>query len=187
MIAARSQFNLGVGAFDATINNDEPDSRFFDWTGQAQWVRLLAPDTTLLLRTNLQLASDALVPLEQFGLGGIESVRGYRQDALLSDNAAFASAELRIPLYRNREQKLLLQLTPFIDFGTSWDSSRRRNTDADLSISDTLASVGLGLRLEISDRLKARFDWGIPLIDIDSRERTWQEKGLYFSINYNPF
>lgn len=187
VIAARSQFNLGVGAFDATVNADEPDSRFFSWQGQAQWVRLLAPDTTLLVRTNFQLANDALVPLEQFGLGGIESVRGYRQDALLSDNAVYASAEIRLPLYRNSQQKLLLQLTPFVDFGTSWDSSGRRNTDYDLSNSDTLASVGLGLRLEISDHLNARFDWGIPLIDIDSRERTWQEKGLYFSINYNPF
>lgn len=129
VIAARSQFNLGVGAFDATINNDEPDSRFFSWQGQAQWVRELADDTLFLVRTNMQLADRALVPLEQFGLGGQESVRGYRQDALLADNGVLASAEFRLPIYRNREQKLLLQLTPFIDFGTSWDSGKRRFND----------------------------------------------------------
>lgn len=187
VIAARSQFNLGVGAFDATINNDEPDSRFFSWQGQAQWVRQLASDTLFLVRTNVQLADRALVPLKQFGLGGQESVRGYRQDALLADNGVLASAEFRLPIYRNKERKLLLQLTPFIDFGTSWDSGKRRGNDLDNSYSDTLASVGLGLRFELSDQLTARFDWGIPLIDTDTRERRWQEKGLYFSINYNPF
>lgn len=187
VIAARSQFNLGIGAFDATINNNAPDSRFLSWQGQAQWVRLLAPDTLLLIRTNVQLADDALVPLEQFGLGGIESVRGYRQDALLADNGVFASAELRLPIYRRQEQQLTLQLTPFVDFGTVWDDSVRSVENLNPSDSDTLASIGLGLRFQLGDRLTARLNWGIPLIDIDSRKRTLQEKGLYFSIQYNPF
>lgn len=187
VIAARSQFNLGIGAFDATINNNAPDSRFLSWQGQAQWVRLLAPDTLLLIRTNVQLADDALVPLEQFGLGGIESVRGDRQDALLADNGVFASAELRLPIYRSQEQQLTLQLTPFVDFGTVWDDSVRSVENLNPSDSDTLASIGLGLRFQLGDRLTARLNWGIPLIDIDSRKRTLQEKGLYFSIQYNPF
>ena len=187
IFAARSQFNLGIGAFDATINSGgEPDSSFFSWLGQVQWVRQMAPDTLLLLRSNFQLASEALVPLQQFGVGGIDSVRGYRQDALLGDNAVFASGEIRLPIYRNSKQNLLLQVTPFVDFGTTWDSGIRFN-DQNLAKSDTLASVGLGLRLQLSNRLTARFDWGIPLIDLDTREKTWQEKGLYFSINYNPF
>lgn len=187
VIAARSQFNLGIGAFDATINNNDPDSRFLSWQGQAQWVRLLARDTLLLIRTNVQLADSALVPLEQFGLGGIESVRGYRQDALLADSGVFASAELRLPIYRRQEQQLTLQLTPFVDFGTVWDESGRSVENLNPSNSETLASIGLGLRFQLADRLTARLDWGIPLIDIDSRERTLQEKGLYFSIQYNPF
>lgn len=188
VFAARSQFSLGVGAFDATINgDDEPDSRFLSWLGQVQWVRQMAPDTVLLLKSNFQLADRALVPTEQFGVGGIQSVRGYRQDTMLADNALFASAEIRLPIYRARDQQLVLQLTPFFDFGTTWDSGAKNFTDRNLSNSDTLASIGLGLRFQLGDRLNARFDWGIPLVDIDSRERTWQEKGLYFSINYNPF
>ncbi len=57
VIAARSQFNLGVGAIDATINQEQPDSRFLSWQGQAQWVRLLAPETLLLVRGNVQLST----------------------------------------------------------------------------------------------------------------------------------
>lgn len=181
VIAARSQFSVGIGAFDATINETAPDSRFFAWQGQAQWVRLLARDTLLLLRADVQLADRALVSLEQFSLGGIESIRGYRQDLLLTDNGAFASAEVRLPILRIPRLNGVLQVAPFVDVGTAWNSGR---SDPD---PNTLASVGLGLRWQQGDRFTARLDWGIPLVSVDSRERTWQENGVYFSVLYNPF
>lgn len=177
VIALRSQFSLGLDAFNATINPDPPDSRFFAWRGQAQWVRLLAPDTLLLLRGDVQLANQALLPFEQFGVGGIDSVRGYRQDALLTDSGAFASAEVRIPILRLPKIDSLLQLTPFIDFGAGWNLSGREDPDP-----SSLVSIGLGLRFQLSDRLTARFDWGIPLVSISGEKDTWQENGLYFSI-----
>ncbi|WP_193194498.1 ShlB/FhaC/HecB family hemolysin secretion/activation protein [Nostoc sp. MG11] len=182
VIALRSQFNLGIGALNATINQDPPDSRFFAWQGQAQWARLLAPETLLLLRLNTQLASRALLPLEQFGLGGQDSVRGYRQDFLLTDNGTFASAEVQIPILRLPQIDSTLQVIPFADFGVAWNNSGR-----DAPNPNTLASVGLGLRWRQGDRFTARLDWGIPLVSVDSNERTWQENGLYFYLLYNPF
>ncbi|WGV27848.1 ShlB/FhaC/HecB family hemolysin secretion/activation protein [Halotia branconii] len=182
VIALRSQFNLGIGAFDATINSKAPDSRFFAWQGQAQWARLLAPDTILLLRTNMQLASRTLLPLEQFGIGGLDSVRGYRQDLLLTDNGTFASAEIQIPIFRSPQTDSVLQVAPFIDFGIAWNSSSQDNPDP-----NTLASLGFGLRWSQGDRFSARIDWGIPLISVQSQGKTLQEDGLYFSILYNPF
>jgi hemolysin activation/secretion protein len=60
---------------------------------------------------------------------------------------------------------------------------RVNNTD-----SNTLVSVGLGLRLQLNDRLTARVDWGIPLVDISQEgESTLQENGIYFSIVSSPF
>jgi hemolysin activation/secretion protein len=69
-----------------------------------------------LLRSDVQLATGELLPLEQMGLGGLDTVRGYRQDLLLTDNGVFASAELRYPIYRTRDKKGVLQVTPFIEF-----------------------------------------------------------------------
>lgn len=142
VIAARSQFSLGIGAFNATINENEPDSRFFAWRGQAQWVRLLAPETLLLIRGDVQLASTTLLASEQFGLGGINSVRGYRQDLLLADNGALASVELRLQIMRLPQWDGVMQVTPFFDLGTAWNNSSSR----DKNNTNTLASVGLGLR-----------------------------------------
>jgi hemolysin activation/secretion protein len=181
VFALRSQFSLGLNALGATINDAAPDGEFLAWRGQAQYVRLLAPDTILLLRGDLQIADRALVPFEQFGLGGSASVRGYRQDGLLTDNGAFASAEVRIPIFRPTKDSLF-QLTPFVDVGRAWNNSGRENPDP-----QTLASVGIGLRFQWSERLSARFVWGIPIVGVEGSKSTWQDNGLYFSVVYNPF
>jgi hemolysin activation/secretion protein len=187
VFALRSQFSIGLDALNATINDSSPDGRFVAWRGQAQWVRLLAPDTLLLLRGDVQLADRPLVPFEQIGIGGLESVRGYRQDALLTDNGIFASAEVRVPIVRFSERNSLLQITPFVDFGNGWNRSGRSASEAELD-TNSLVSVGLGLRFQLEDRLTARLDWGIPLVSISSGDKdSWQENGLYFSIIANPF
>ena len=137
VFAARSQFNIGIDAFNATINNDTPDSRFFSWRGQSQYVRLLAPQTLLVLRSDLQFAGSSLVPLEQFAIGGFGSVRGYRQDLLLTDNGAFVSAEVQLPILRVPESQAVLRLIPFIDFGVGWNSSGETTGDT-----NTLLATG---------------------------------------------
>jgi hemolysin activation/secretion protein len=179
VFAVRSQFSLGFDALDATINDDDqPDSQFFVWRGQGQWVRRLDEDSLFLIRGDLQLAGGALVPLEQFSLGGINNVRGYRQDLLLSDSGFFLSSEVRLPIFKISKIKGVLQLTPFVDFGTAW------NRDEEEIDPDTLVSVGIGLNWQQGDRLNARIDWGIPLVEVDSNKDTLQESGVYFSINY---
>ncbi|MBD6620168.1 ShlB/FhaC/HecB family hemolysin secretion/activation protein [Komarekiella sp. 'clone 1'] len=145
---------------------------------QLQLVHLLAPETIALVRLNTQLATTTLVPFEQFSVGGIESVRGYRQDFLLADNGVFASAEIQVPILRAGGT---LQVIPFADFGIGWNSGTE-NPD-----SNTVASVGLGLQWRGGERFTARVDWGIPLVDVDSDGRTWQENGVYFSVIYNAF
>jgi hemolysin activation/secretion protein len=187
VLSARSQFSVGLDAFNSTINVTGPDSRFFAWQGEVRWLRVLAPDTLLLVRGDVQLADRPLVPLEQFALGGQASVRGYRQDALLTDNGAFTSVELQLPIYHSLSRQTVLQLVPFVDFGTAWNSSAGGTLNSNtLTIPNTLASAGLGLQLRQGNFL-ARFDWGIPIIDFPSRRETWQENGLYFSLSYSPF
>jgi hemolysin activation/secretion protein len=180
VLAARSQFSIGVDAFGSTISSQAPDSRFLAWRGQGQYVKLLAPDTILLVRGDLQVANRSILPLEQFGLGGADNVRGYRQDALLADNGLFASTEVRLPIARFAKDNILL-VTPFIDFGTVWNNS------SDNLPRKTLLSTGLGLRYQLSDLLTAKVEWGIPLISLEGSKRTWQENGIYFSVVYNPF
>lgn len=191
IFAARSEFSLGLSAFDATTNDNGPDSQFFSWRGQGQWVRRIGEpqpgqriNPLLIVRGDLQLATTSLLPIEQYSVGGFNSVRGYRQDALLVDNGAFASVEFQYPVLQLPQWRSSLQIIPFADLGVgwNWDIDNRPNPDQ-----NTLISTGLGVQLQVSDALQARLDWGIPLVKIDSRDRTWQENGLYFSVRWNPF
>ncbi|MGF1482114.1 MAG: ShlB/FhaC/HecB family hemolysin secretion/activation protein [Cyanophyceae cyanobacterium] len=183
VFAARSQFSVGLDALDATTSDEAPDGRYFAWRGQAQWVRQLAADTLVLVRSDLQLTDDNLVALEQFGLGGIGSVRGYRQDALLENNGVLASAEVRLPILRVPSQDMVLQVVPFVDFGTVWG----RSDDEFSPDTDTLAAIGIGLNYELGETFSARLDWGIPLVELEANGDTLQENGIYFSIIYTPF
>lgn len=182
VFALRSQFNLGIGAFNSTINSEPPDSRFFYWRGQGQYVRLLAPETLLVVRSDLQLTTRPLVPLEQFAIGGWGSVRGYRQDLLLTDNGAFLSAEVQLPILRIPKVEGILHLVPFVDFGVGWNSSANSELN-----SNTLLSTGLGLQWQMSDWLNMRLDWGLPLISVDGGNNSLQENGLSFSVNVKSF
>jgi len=185
VLGLRSQFSFGVPWFDVTNPDQSPGGKYFAWRGQAQWVRLLQPDMLLVVRGDLQVADRPLVPLEQFGLGGIASVRGYRQDALLTDSGFLLSAEVRVPVLRIPEIDGLLQVTPFIEGGKTWSFQRFQQPQE--TGTDSLLSVGFGLRFQMSNRLTARFDWGIPLISLNRSQNTLQEKGLYFSLVYTPF
>lgn len=181
VIAARSQFSLGLDLLNATVNDVPPDSRFFAWRGQAQWVRLFAPDLLLLVRGDLQLTGDALIPVEQFSVGGSDTVRGYRQDYLLTDNGAVISAESRLPILRVPQVAGLLQVAPFIDLGTGWNNARS-NPDPNF-----IVGIGLGLLWTMGSNFSARLDYGFPLVTVEGDKRTWQENGIYFKVNYSFF
>jgi hemolysin activation/secretion protein len=184
VLAFRSQVSLGVSALGSSVSSDgTPDSRFFTWRGQGQWVRALAPDTLLLVRGDVQLADRPLLGLEQFGLGGQETVRGYRQDALLTDGGMLLSVEGRIPLFKfGADKRSIIHLTPFLDLGKAWNAGGKASPE-----SSTLFSAGLGLRLQLGSQVTARLDWGIPLTSIAGDKRTWQENGIYFSLTASPF
>lgn len=183
VLALRSQFNVGLDVFDSTINEDPvPDSRFFAWRGQGQYVKRLGQNSLFLIRSDLQFATSSLVPLEQFSVGGIQSVRGYRQDALLTDNGFFTSAEVRLPIYQAQSIDGLLSLAPFLDLGVGW------NDDADTNPEDqVLFGLGLGLQWQMADSLTMRLDYGIPITGVEDSDDSLQENGVYFNVNYSPF
>ncbi len=189
VFAVNSEISLGINAFNASVSDDEPDSQFLVWRGQMLYLRRLAQATSrstispsLLLRSSIQLASDSLVPIEQFSIGGPTTVRGYRQDALVTDNGIIASVEARIPIFQTPQAKGVLQIVPFIDFGIGWNTGRSSPDP------NTLVGLGCGLLWQMGENFSARLDWGIPLVDIANSEgRTWQENGVYFQLEYKPF
>ncbi|MGK7957061.1 MAG: ShlB/FhaC/HecB family hemolysin secretion/activation protein [Crocosphaera sp.] len=188
VLSARSQFDWGIEAlgttvpFDFDVNPDAPYSNYFLWRGQTQWVKLLAPDTLFVFRSDLQLADRPIVSLEQFSLGGLGNVKGYRQNSLLTDNGIFAGMELRFPVYRLPQDRFVVQLVPFLNYGQGWNSG----DTPDPPINE-LASVGIGLQVQYGDFFNARLDWANPLgKELFQGGNSLQDDGIFFTITISP-
>ena len=181
VIAARSRFSVGLDVLSATNNSDAlPDGQFFSWLGQVQAVRRYDDwwGMQLLGQMSLQLANDRLFPLEQIPVGGRFSVRGYRENTLIRDNAFLASIESRFPLISYVTGEPRLQFAQFLDLGRAW-TAKGVTPDP-----ETLASVGLGLRWNILPRDRARFElyWGLPLNHVLHPPGNLQDHGIHLQL-----
>ena len=196
-IGARSTLSFGLETLGATTSSNAarrcsgvadrgcPDGRFFSWLGQAQWVeRLTSRDDQLILRGEIQLADDPLLPLEQYALGGFYTVRGYRENELVSDNGWSVSLEGRIPLFRlpvpwvsESIDDGALVLAPFIDAGRAWNTDRPSPDD------NLLYSIGCGLRWRPSSHILGLIYYGHGFVDVPAPEEdNLQNDGVFFQL-----
>ena len=191
VLALTSRFSFGIEAWNATIHDDSniPDSRYIAWLGQFQWVnRLPLWDSQTIFRTDVQLSNEPLLSLEQIAVGGRYSVRGYRENQLVRDNAVIASLEWRIPIIKEKSWADVIQLAPFVDYGRAW------NTTMETPYPDDLTSVGIGLRwerrLKPPATLHPQFEiyWGIPFKNLNGNS-DWnlQESGIHFQLSMSVF
>lgn len=178
----RSQFTLGTGWLDATVNPDPiPDGRFVSWTGQVQRVQRISNNNVLILQGDIQLTPNSLLSSQQFVIGGGSSLRGYRQNVRSGDNGFRFSAEDRITLLRNSSNFPVLQVAPFIDMGSIWNDSDNPNPLPDETF---LIGIGSGVIWQVIPGLNLRLDYARPLISIDDKGDNLQDEGFYFTVNY---
>jgi hemolysin activation/secretion protein len=124
----------------------------------------------LAARVAAQYSPDALVPGEQLGiggagsaLGGVISVRGYREREVVGDYGAFLNLEGLGPDVGRFINLWGFSLRPliFADFG--WVGNNNKTMCMINETSCTLAGVGGGLRIGYGKRFSARLDIGQAL------------------------
>lgn len=159
-------------------------------------------DSDLWLRLNGQWTSDFLVPLEQFAIGGPNSVRAYPAAEWLFDKGYFASLEWEFPvpfLERlegkkprcfyvpkwtscNAPTKLseALRLSVFADFAEGWLNNARANE------LDHQAVTGIGIGLKFAARnLRMNLSLATPVgSPTPSNDHDPQ---VFFNLAYQPF
>jgi hemolysin activation/secretion protein len=181
--ALRSQFNLGINAFNATSNpGGIPDGQFFSWVGQIQRAQQLDPNQLLIAQADIQLSPDSLLPAQQLSIGGGQSLRGYSQNARFGDNGIRVSVEDRIALQKNALGVPTLQVIPFIDLGTVWNNSSNPNP---LPGQNFLASTGVGAIVEPFPQFTVRADLAVPLVQLNKSGENAQNRWLSFSAGYS--
>ncbi len=180
-VSMRSIFSIGIDAFDSTVADNLPDSEFFSWIGQANYAyRLNDTGLQMVLRGSVQLANDALLPLERFALGGHATVRGYRENYRVRDQGYFVSAELHYPLIQPADfSGHSLVIVPFADVGAAWNHND--------TIKETLYSAGVGLEWDWN-MLSANLFWAHAFKSPDSQnEYDLQDDGVHLQLSARIF
>jgi len=170
------EVSQGVEAFGAMPENNSLASRggkpsFNKFLIGVQHKRNLPFDLQANLKVKAQYAHQKLTPQEEFGLGGINTVRGYPADDYLGDRAVLTNAELLIPAffipaswrlpYAQDSIKEQTTLVAFIDYGRG---SRIQPADSDKKTKNLLG-MGGGLRFNVFNQALLRLEWGFPIAD----------------------
>jgi hemolysin activation/secretion protein len=152
VLAARLQLTLGnTNAADPKTTPSVPDRAFTVWLGQFQWAhRLPVPGSQIIARLEFQETQDVLLPMERYGLGGANTVRGFRENQLLRDRGQLFSLEYRHPLL-GKDYPTGPQIAPFVDYG------RSANRDGTDTTPERIAGVGIGLLWTPNKNLNLQF------------------------------
>jgi len=179
VVAARSTVSTGLDVLGATDNEGNlPDGQFVTWLGQLQVAqRLPWRGAQVVARGDVQVTNDPLPGIEQFAVGGVYSVRGYRENTLVRDNGMAGSLELRVPILPRREAAPWLEAGPFVDAGWSWSE------DGPTAGPTTLVGVGVHAIANLGERVRLEVAWAEDLLDVP-RFGDWnlQDEGLHLGI-----
>lgn len=176
--ASRSFFGMGSDWKEFDDKRYRASPSFALLRGDGTHTQNLFGDWQLGLRAGFQLSSGALVSNEQFSAGGSTSVRGYLAAERTGDDGFLGSVEWRTPslarwLGSNVNE---WRFYAFADAATL----RLRDPLPEQDASYSLASVGLGTRLQVLDWLSGSLDWGYPLKDGPNTKK--HDPRLNFSV-----
>lgn len=160
--------------------------RFFGFTNVA-----LPAGFGLAARVAAQYSPHALVPGEQFGLGGggsamggIISVRGYREREVVGDYGTTFNIEGLGPDFAKFANSESYSLRPLVFFDVGWAGNNYHFPCTATGSSCTLAGVGGGIRFAIGKRISGRLDFGHALIDGNQKMAGTTRGHLAVNIHY---
>ncbi len=181
VLVLRGHFNWGHNNVqrEAAVPGLEaaPAPSFQYATLQAQWLRRLGPEgLSLSARLLAQASRDRLLPSSGIALGGVNSVRGQRENQAVRDEGWVANLGLPWVWKEGQGGGLRVELEPFYDHG------RVRNRGQAWV---ELASAGLALKL----------GWRGALLEIAAAERvrgdaastqkdSLQDRGVHVQLSY---
>jgi len=125
------------------------------------WVRSFPRDVQGRVRFTGQYTRDELVPAEQFGIGGLDSVRGFFEREFAGDRGYSGSFEVYSPDFGSQfeVEGLRVRVLAFYDYGRVWQINPQVFEPSVTGIS----SAGPGIRIAYKSSLSARFDYGFVI------------------------
>ena len=134
-------------------------------------LQFLTRTQRLYFKFNGQYSNDVLAPLEQFAIGGPDSVRAYPIADALSARGYYTSLEYHVDApgfsskvspFRGRPWRELLEVETFLDYARGFPVARERATGL-TPVTYSGAGAGFIFRLPFYHHLEFHFDGAVPL------------------------
>ncbi len=119
----------------------------------------MAGDWQARFSVNGQLTRDMLIPGEQFGIGGVDSVRGFLEREIINDKGYRGSFEVYSPDFGKWTTISGARMRAV--FFYDWGAVRRNRPSASELHGQYVASHGVGLRFSLNNNFIFRTDYGI--------------------------
>jgi len=162
---------------DVNLSRAAGDPTFSKLSFDAQRLQRVTSSVNLLLAARGQIANSAMLSSEEFGVGGINSGRGFDPSEIVGDDGISGKVEVqwKQPYAINSVENY--QLFGFYDVGKVW------NDDATISDDDeSLASAGVGVRADLPNDIQAGFAVAVPLTR-DVQTQGDDDPRVYFNLN----
>lgn len=134
------------------------------------------------VRGSLQISSDNLIGSEQFGVGGLNTVRGYEEGEVFGDQGALLSQEIILPAWQPAVKLLQskvadsMRLYVFQDYARTWSV---QNIPGEKPFH--MHSLGVGFRYQLGLYAAMQFAYGWQLRDSGSSDTGDNSRG-HFTI-----
>jgi hemolysin activation/secretion protein len=155
----------------------QPPQRYFVWTGQLHHLWEFAPlPFEVESRATVQRTHSVVSDLHSLEIGGVGTVRGYRENEVLRSNVQNFNVDLRwlaLPMTGT--------LRPGLTLGAFFDWAAGHDVDAP---TDTFSSIGLTMRMKWP-HVQADLAFGAPLIHpafVSQQHGNWQDHGVHLQI-----
>ena len=181
-----AEFSKGINVLGASQKDDPnmtralADPQFFKMNLEAQRLQRITDNVNLLVEARAQIANDALPSSEEFGIGGISSVRGFDPSEVAGDDGVSGrvEAQWKQPWALGSTFVESYQLYSFLDAGRVWNDD---NTTA-ATARDTLAGAGAGVRFDFVSDVEGGLALGFPL-NRDPQTQNDRSPKIYMNLN----
>ncbi len=167
--------SVRFGRADITFIDQRDSQQFTTFKLKTRHVKFLvgSQQQKIQIRTFSQISATALPAMERIATGGFNTVRGYQENSLVSDNAVVLNLE-----YVFKTLLPATTATMFMDAATVWEKANKGQSQ--------LLSIGGGINWYYRKAVNVNSFIGLPLIDRPQQTSgNLQDFGVHFSLKYH--
>ena len=145
---------------DAALTRPAGDPSFTKLNVSVQRLQRITSGINLLVAANGQLANDALLSSEEFGVGGVGVGRAFDPSEIVGEDGYSTKVELQ---WKDPVESAFSAIEDYTAY-TFWDFGKVWNDDSTISDEDdSISSVGFGVRANLINNFEGGLMMAVPL------------------------